>query len=202
MKISAIRYITPLAVFVGSAIHATAASLTLSDGTQLEGEINKVQDERATITSNDGSQTAHSVSDFDSASQKTITEWKNNNPHKADVHTQWDTQPVIKSSKMPQLPEQLRSKAFAGNASIELILDESGNVIHASVSKSTHASLDAPSIAATREWKFEPAMVNGKAVKSKLRVPFNFVNTVKEPEEMNTLNLYRGTPFSILFEDA
>jgi TonB family protein len=67
---------------------------------------------------------------------------------------------------LPELPEQFLESKFKGSASVELILDESGPVLHASVRDASHKELEAPSIEATKNWKFEPSMIDGNPVKS------------------------------------
>ena len=171
-----------LAATFAGALSLNGASFGLKDGSQVEGEIAKVLEDQVTIAQADGSNATRSFDAFDAAGQKAIKSWKRDNPEKSDVFTKWDQQPVILSSAMPQLPEQLRSGSFKGMTSVELVLDEKGRVLHASINKSTHSELEAPSIEATKAWKFEPAKVDGKAVKSKLRVPFKFSYTQPEPE--------------------
>ena len=198
MKITSYRNIALFASFLGFAFQASAGSFTLADGNRVVGEIQSVVGDSITLKSSEGSKTSLRLSEFDGASKKLIKNWKQENPSKTDVFTKWDAQPVLKTKTLPQLPEQLRSTAFSGTASIELIVDERGKVIHASVSKSSHPDLEAPSIEATKSWKFQPAKVDGRSVKSKLRVPFNFENTAPVVEEVDTLDIYRGAPYSIL----
>lgn len=182
MKIAS-RITTALiaATFAGT-LSLSGASFNLKDGSQIEGEIAKVRNNQVTIAQADGSKTVCAFAELDAAGQKAIKSWKRDNPEKSDVFLKWDKQPVILSNAMPRLPEQLRSGTFKGMTSVELVLDEKGQVLHASINKSTHAELEGPSIEATKAWKFEPAEVDGKAVKSKLRVPFNFTYVEPEPE--------------------
>ena len=198
MKTTSYRTIALFAAFLGFAFQASADSFTLKDGNRLQGEIQSVKGSTITLKSNEGSYTKHLLSEFDGASKKSIQAWKNDNPAKTDVYTKWDSQPVLQDKTLPRLPDQLRSTTFSGTASIELIVDERGKVIHASVNRSSHPDLEAPSIEATKSWKFQPAKVDGRSVKSKLRVPFNFENTAPVVEEVNTLDLYRGAPYSVL----
>lgn len=180
-KASRITTALMVAILAGG-LSLSAASFGLKDGSQIEGEIAKVLQDQVTIDQANGSKATLGLDQFDAAGQKAIKSWKRSNPEKSDIFLKWDKQPVILSSAMPQLPEQLRSGDFKGMTSVELVLDEKGQVLHASINKSTHAELEGPSIQATKAWKFEPAKVNGKAVKSKLRVPFKFSYTQTEPE--------------------
>jgi len=121
-----------------------------------------------------GERTSAALADYDAASQTAINEWASKHPESVDVYTKWDKQPVIKSSSMPRLPNQFRNPAFKGMVSVELVLNEKGQVISAKVQKSTHSELEAPTVKAAKAWRFEPAKIDGKSVKSRLRVPFKF----------------------------
>ena len=167
-------------IFASSAL--VADTYTLTSGEAHDGAIYKILDNQVSIKK-DGERVSFPISDFDAASQEAIKAWAASNSHKVDVYARWDAQPVIKSSSMPQLPEQFHNAEFKGMVSVDLVLDESGNVVYASIKKSTHSELEGPSLAAAKTWLFEPAKVGGKAVKAKLRVPFKFVYTPPvEPE--------------------
>lgn len=195
MKYHLLRNLTFLAAGIASAIQISAETFEFSDGTQIDGEIQKTVGEKVTIVTSDGSKVTTDLAQFDTKGQTAIRTWKAANPEKADVYTKWDSQPIIVSNKMPQLPERFLDSNFKGTASVELILDESGKVLHASVKNSSHDELNGPSIEATRSWKFEPAMVDGEPVKSKLRVPFQFSNT--PPEKRYIDNFRPQTAFTL-----
>lgn len=165
-----------------SVLSSFADVYTKGDGTSYDGLIYKVLEDSVYLSVGEEKVSAP-IAEFDSNSQAAIRSWAAENPFKVDIYTKWDKQPAIKSTAMPALPEQFRAEEFKGMVSVDLILDESGQVIHAAVNKSTHADLDAPSLEAAKTWKFEPAQVGGKAVRSKLRVPFKFVNTPPPPAE-------------------
>ncbi len=82
---------------------------------------------------------------------------------------------------------------------MELVLDEAGNVLAASIRSASHDELKAPSIEATKEWKFQPTMVNGKPVKSKLRVPFSFENSPEKEKSIHDriLPYSEESPFAL-----
>ena len=180
MKYQVIRNIALVLAGFVAAMQLHADTFTLSNGSQIEGEIKSAIGDQVKISIENGSSTTVDFGDFNQESQDAIAAWKQANPEKADVYTKWDAQPVIVANPLPRIPEQFLEKKFRGNASVELVLDESGQVIHATVKQSTHAELEGPAIEATRNWKFQPAQVDGKAVKSKLRVPFNFEHTPEE----------------------
>ena len=178
MKYPIPRTLLAAAFSLLAAANLSAASFSSQSGITYEGDIVKILDGQVTIaTASESVELA--LSDLDYASQAAVKAWGDAHPEAVDVYTKWDDQPKIKSSSMPILPKSLALPDFKGMVSVDLILDESGQVIHASVNKSTHAELDEPSVEAAKTWVFEPAKIGGKAVKSKLRVPFKFVYTPK-----------------------
>lgn len=152
---------------------AFADSFALAAGGAVEGDLSKLVGEEVTIRSGT-EKVVHSISEFDGSAQDAIRSWADVNPHKVNVFTKWDAQPVIKSSSLPSLPSSLSQPGFKGMVSVDLVLDEKGKVIFAKVNKTTHKELEDVSLAAAKTWRFAPAKVGGKAVKAKLRVPFKF----------------------------
>ncbi|MBD5782167.1 TonB family protein [Pelagicoccus sp. NFK12] len=180
MKAQFTRIAAVAVVGICSVAASFAEVYTKSDGTAYDGEVYKVLDGVVYLTVGDERVNA-SLSEFDASSQAAIGAWAEENPHKVDVYTKWDVQPSIKSSSMPKLPEQFLAEEFKGLVSVDLVLNEAGQVIHASIKKSTHLGLEVPSLEAAKTWIFEPAKVGGKSVRSKLRIPFKFVNTPPPP---------------------
>lgn len=167
-----------IAAAVGTAalVEVDAASYSTKAGTAYEGEIYKIAE--GVVTIDTGSENIDvALADLDDASQAAAKTWASEHPEAVDVYTKWDEQPKIKSSALPQLPEAFAIPNFAGMVSVDLVLNESGQVIYASVKKSTHPELEEPSLVAAKTWIFEPAKIGGKPVKSKLRVPFKFTFT-------------------------
>lgn len=172
-----------LGIIAGSPFFSASAEVyTTNSGTAHDGRIYKVLDGSVFLRVGE-ERVQESFSEFDANSKAAIKTWMSENPQAVDVHTKWDVQPRIVSSAMPSLPEQYLAEEFKGMVSVDLVLNESGQVIHASIKKSTHAELEAPSLEAAKSWVFEPAQVGGASVKSKLRVPFRFVNTPPPPAE-------------------
>lgn len=180
MKTKLIRITALVAVGLASVFATFADVYTKTDGTVYDGRVYKILDNSAYLRVGEERITVP-LSDFSAESQATLKKWSDENPLKVDVYTKWDVQPVIKSSAMPRLPEQFVTEEFKGLVSVDLVLNEAGQVIHASIKKSTHVDLEAPSLEAARSWIFEPARVGGKTVRSKLRIPFKFVNTPPPP---------------------
>lgn len=176
MNINIFRNLTVLAASTFALTFATADTLTTTAGETHDGRIYKVLEE--TVSLRIGEERVHiAVSDFDAASQSTIQAWAAEHPEKVDVYAKWDVQPAVRSTVMPSLPEQFHNPAFKGMVSLDLVLSETGKVIFAQARKSTHPELEGPAIEAAKTWVFSPAEVGGKAVKSKLRIPFKFIYT-------------------------
>ncbi|MDQ8203046.1 energy transducer TonB [Pelagicoccus sp. SDUM812003] len=177
MKTRTLRYLSlflAVATLCGSS--SIADTLTTSAGASYDGRIYKILEQ--VVYMKVGEETVEvALADLDAASKAAAQAWADENPQSVDVYTKWDTQPRIKSSAMPFLPEEFHNPEFKGMVAVDLVLNEAGQVIHASVKKSTHEGLEAPSLEAAKTWIFEPAQVGGKPVKSKLRVPFKFVYT-------------------------
>jgi TonB family protein len=149
-----------------------AGSFKTADGTAVEGDIEKIADGQVTIGDNE-----YPLDGFEAASKTEIDSWAGDNPQYVNVYTKWDSNPVIKSSNMPQIPPSVNAPGFTGMVSLDLVLDEKGAVIFAKVNKSTHSELEEVSVVAAKQWKFSPAKLGGKAVKAKLRVPFKFTGS-------------------------
>jgi periplasmic protein TonB len=89
-----------------------------------------------------------------------------------DVFTKFDKSPIPVRTPPPQVPNDLKGQA--GIVSIILIIDENVDVATATVSKSTAAGFEQPSIEAVKKWKFKPAEVGGQAVRAKVTIPIHF----------------------------
>ncbi len=57
------------------------------------------------------------------------------------------------------------------------IVDENGRVQDPKVQRTTNPSFDRSALAAIKQWKFEPAKVQGRSVSSRLRQSFSFENS-------------------------
>ena len=84
------------------------------------------------------------------------------------------TVPVLTDGEMPEYSEFARSHDLKGTVVLEALVDENGHVFAAEVVDSVHAELDKAALAAVADWKFNPAMEDGKAVMKVVRIPINF----------------------------
>jgi len=83
-----------------------------------------------------------------------------------------DKPPVPRKRVQPELPEALRG--ISGRVVVVLAIDREGNVTAAEARESSVPELEAPVLAAARQWKFRPAVKIGVAIDSKVTVPFVF----------------------------
>lgn len=75
--------------------------------------------------------------------------------------------------EMPQ-PFRLRRNGTTGEVLVSAVVDRTGAVTVASVVRSTHPELDAPTLKALRAWRFKPAEKDGRAVAVRVVVPFGY----------------------------
>lgn len=90
--------------------------------------------------------------------------------------------PVLKEGDKPAYSDFARANHIQGTVIVEALVDENGKVFAADVVQSVHADLDNAALAAVKNWKFTPAMEDGKATMQVVRVPLTFelVDPVKE----------------------
>lgn len=82
--------------------------------------------------------------------------------------------PKVLSAPEPEFSEEARKAKFSGDVQVYLIVDEQGNPSHVKVVRGVGMGLDEKAIEAVRQYKFKPAMQNGKPVKVDLYINVNF----------------------------
>ncbi len=82
--------------------------------------------------------------------------------------------PVLVYQVDPEFSEEARKAKFSGNVEVYLWVDENGNPSHVRVVRGVGMGLDEKAVEAVRQYKFKPAMQNGKPVKVDLYVDVNF----------------------------
>lgn len=73
-----------------------------------------------------------------------------------------------------EFSEEARKAKVSGNVVVGLIVDEKGNAIRVHVVRGLGMGLDEKAVEAVRQFKFKPAMENGKPVKVEVNVEVNF----------------------------
>jgi protein TonB len=74
----------------------------------------------------------------------------------------------------PIYPEVARNNNVSGSVVVEVTVDERGKVIQ-SAALSGPLILKQAAIDAAKQWKFEPAISNGKPAQFITRITFNFI---------------------------
>jgi TonB family protein len=85
------------------------------------------------------------------------------------------TRPEPKDKVIPEVPEQLTH--ISGDVTIMLAISSTGETIDSTIVKSTHEELNALCLAAAKKWTFKPATIQGRAISSKVYLPFHFVGS-------------------------
>ncbi len=81
----------------------------------------------------------------------------------------WDVQPSIKKSVAPENPGGIEGMAIA-----IVTISPDGSVASVVIDKSTDAALEQPIMDAVKQWRFNPALLNGSPIECSIRVPFKF----------------------------
>lgn len=84
------------------------------------------------------------------------------------------SRPVITFQPEAEFSEEARKAKFSGNVEVYLWVDESGSPSHIRVVRPIGMGLDEKAIEAVRQYKFKPAMKDGKPVKVDLYIDVNF----------------------------
>ena len=74
----------------------------------------------------------------------------------------------------PAYPSALRQRKVEGTVYVVFVVDTDGRVLEPKVEQATDEAFSGPALDAVRRWRFEPAMVRGEKVRSKMRVPIRF----------------------------
>jgi TonB family protein len=75
--------------------------------------------------------------------------------------------PTVLNQRMPAMtPDLVRiTKAMKTSAVVEIVIDEKGDVVDATIIKSVNSSFDNIVLGAARRWKYRPALKDGVAVR-------------------------------------
>ncbi len=83
--------------------------------------------------------------------------------------SKWDVQPSVKKSVAPANPNGIEGMAMA-----VVVIATDGSVASVTIDKSTDASLEQPILEAVKQWRFNPAQLNGTPIECSIKVPFKF----------------------------
>jgi protein TonB len=90
------------------------------------------------------------------------------------IYSKVDVNPVPVKTPPPEYPFNLKREGVSGVVAVSIVLDETGAVASATVSKSSNPAFEAPALEAIKKWKFKPAQKDGSPVKMKLTIPLRF----------------------------
>jgi TonB family protein len=82
--------------------------------------------------------------------------------------------PTVISSVDPEYSDEARRAKYTGIVVVSLIVDTQGNPQHVNVVRRLGMGLDEKAIEAVRQYKFKPAMFQGKAVPVEVNIEVNF----------------------------
>jgi protein TonB len=82
--------------------------------------------------------------------------------------------PVLIYSVDPEFSEEARRAKAAGNVIVNLWVDEKGMPSHVHVIRGVGMGLDEKALAAVKQYRFRPAMENGKPVLVEMNVQVTF----------------------------
>ena len=90
--------------------------------------------------------------------------------------TQVTTRPTVLSGPSLEYPERARQQRITGRVSLALVVNADGRVQEGSIRvlESPDRLLERPSINYARAAVFQPACLDGRAVRVRLRVPIDF----------------------------
>jgi TonB family protein len=81
--------------------------------------------------------------------------------------------PKLVKKVNPTYPEEARKEGIEGTVILEATIDTDGNVAEVKVLRGGHESLNKAAAEAIKQWKYEPAIIEGKAM------PVNITVTIK-----------------------
>ncbi len=86
-----------------------------------------------------------------------------------------DKKPKVVEKAMPVYPEEACRKNQTGITVVNVVVDESGRVSRTKIEKSSgFPLLDEAAVQAALKFRFEPGEKDGKAVKTRMTIPFRF----------------------------
>lgn len=85
--------------------------------------------------------------------------------------------PVIVRQDVPPLLPQMKAQAHARGA-LEVVVDEMGRVTAITIRESIHPMYDAQLLTKGRDWRYQPATLNGKPVKYRKLIQLNVAGSL------------------------
>jgi protein TonB len=86
----------------------------------------------------------------------------------------YEKEPVVVKKVEPVYPEIALRAALDGEVLLKVWVDESGDVVEAQIIRSDQKIFEQAAADAAKQWKFTPALANGKPVAVWVTIPFRF----------------------------
>ena len=81
-----------------------------------------------------------------------------------------ENKPMPRRQGSPRYPPSARRQGLQGRVTAEFIIDEKGDVMQVTITRSSDPVFEKPTIDAIRGWKFTPGEKGGRKVKTRTRV--------------------------------
>jgi protein TonB len=82
------------------------------------------------------------------------------------------TPPSVVRQDIPGIPQAMIAMARSRGL-VDVVIDELGRVVGLTIRTSIHPTYDAQILAAAKDWKYKPAMLDGKPVKFRRLISIN-----------------------------
>jgi len=93
-----------------------------------------------------------------------------------DIYTEWDVDPRLIKIVKPDYPDKAMREGIEGSVTLQIVIDEEGNVIEATViSSEPIEEFGPPALEVVLHYKFSPALKDGKPVKVRMEYTVKFV---------------------------
>jgi protein TonB len=84
------------------------------------------------------------------------------------------TPPRVVEKAFPSYPEDAKKEKVQGVVIVQAVIDKDGTVSRVRAVKRLHPSLDEAALDAIRQWRFEPALLEGEPVAVHYNLTINF----------------------------
>ena len=104
--------------------------------------------------------------------------------------------PTLIYAPDPKLSEEAKHAWAAGMVLVNVHIDENGNTNHVRVVRSSQDSLDEKAVQAVKQYKFKPAMENGKPVTVEINIEINLQIADGDPSAPTATSSHNSHPIS------
>ena len=87
---------------------------------------------------------------------------------------QLDNVPRLIYRLAPVYPYQAKAESLTGDVVVDFVVDYNGRVLNAHVVSSTNPVFEETTLRAVSQWRFDPGLRKGRAVRFRMRVPIQF----------------------------